>query len=210
MMKYLRNPTLFFTLLALMSASTFAQSLGNVKGRVSSVSGKRLANVTVTARQDGKNLKATKTGRAGKFRLNGLRPGRYNLVFEKNGFSGGVLYNVLIIAKKTNDLEKKRIFLTVDEGTLVIIKGSVFDQFGKSIWGAKITIREIISKKSSRKRFTDYSNISGGFSFRFAEGTRKFRITAKKKNVTASKEIEVSEAAIYRIALTLKLPTKKK
>ena len=66
-----------------MSVSTLAQSLGNVKGRVSSVSGKKLSNVTVTARQDGKNLKATKTSRTGKFRLNGLRPGRYNLVLKE-------------------------------------------------------------------------------------------------------------------------------
>jgi len=208
-MRYIQNSILILTLLVLSGIAVLAQGLGNVKGRVSSVSGKRLSNVTVTARQDGKNLKTTKTNLAGRFRLNGLPAGKYNLVFEKPGFSGGVLYNILIKKKKTNNLEKKRIFLTVDEGTLVFIKGSVFDQSGKSVWGAKVVIREVSPKKGSRRKSTSYTDISGGFSFRFTEGTRKFRVTAKAKGVSASKDIEVSEAAIYRIALTLKLPTKK-
>ncbi len=209
-MKVIHNSILIFVMLFLSGITVFAQDLGNVKGKVSTPSGRRLSNVKVTARQNGKNLRSSRTNRRGKFRLNGLQAGKYNLVFEKNGYSSGVMYDVLIKKKKTNNLEKKKIVLTIDEGTLVIIKGSVFDQFGKSVYGAKVRIAEIRSGKPLRKRITRYTSESGEFTFRFREGIKKFLVTATVKKISSSKEIAVSEAAIYRLALTLKLPVKKK
>lgn len=198
------------TILSFSIIAISAQGLGNVKGRVTTPAGKKIQNVKVTARKDGKNLRSTSTDRNGKFRLTGLKAGRYNLVFEKYGYSAGVLYNVLIKQNKTNNIKNKNVYLTVDEGTLVIIKGSVFNQAGRSIYGAKVRIEEIRTDKVPRKKAVTYTSESGEFTFRFAEGTKKLRVTATARKVSTSKEIEVSEAAIYRLALTLNMPVKKK
>ncbi len=198
------------TILSFSIIAISAQGLGNVKGKVTTPAGKKIQNVKVTARKNGKNLRSTSTDRNGKFRLTGLEAGRYNLVFEKYGYSAGVLYNVLIKQNKTNNIENKNVFLTVDEGTLVIIKGSVFNQAGRSIYGAKVRIEEIRTDKVPRKKAVTYTSESGEFTFRFAEGTKKLRVTATARKVSTSKEIEVSEAAIYRLALTLNMPVKKK
>jgi len=198
------------TILSFSIIAISAQGLGNVKGKVTTPAGKKIQNVKVTARKNGKNLRSTSTDRNGKFRLTGLEVGRYNLVFEKYGYSAGVLYNVLIKQNKTNNIENKNVFLTVDEGTLVIIKGSVFNQAGRSIYGAKVRIEEIRTDKVPRKKAVTYTSESGEFTFRFAEGTKKLRVTATARKVSTSKEIEVSEAAIYRLALTLNMPVKKK
>ena len=47
------------------------------------------------------------------------------------------------------------------------------------------------------------TNIYGEFSFRQPEGAATYRLTAKYKNHTASKDIEVDNAAIYRLAISL-------
>ena len=210
-MRVLKNFTLTTLLFLFLSSVVFAQKPGKIKGLVRLKSnGKVAANVKVTARKDGKNIKSTRTRRNGKFLLTGLQPGKYNLVFDKNGYSEGVLYGVLVKSKKTNNLEKKRIFLSIDEGTLVIVKGSVFDQSGRSVYGAKVRIEQISSEGVLRKLGPIYTSRSGEFTFRFPEGKKKFRVTANLREFSASKEIEVEEPAIYRLAITLNLPVKKK
>ncbi len=202
-------PLILFTVL-LNTAPLLAQkSTGSVKGKVRAVNGKKLSGVNITVRKDGKNLKSSVTNKRGEFRIRGLAPGTYNLVFEKPGFSSGVLYNVLVKKRKINNL-KDRLIMTVDQGTLVIVNGSVFNQFGKSVYGAKIRIEEIRSGRSARRYGTLYSSESGQFTYRFPEGKRKLRITASALGVSESKEIVVEEPAIYRLALTLNLPLKKK
>ncbi|MBP9108909.1 MAG: hypothetical protein KBF83_05070, partial [Pyrinomonadaceae bacterium] len=47
------------------------------------------------------------------------------------------------------------------------------------------------------------TNISGEFTFRQPEGSATIRITAKYEGTSGSKEIEVAEPAIYRLAITL-------
>lgn len=101
----------------------------------------------------------------------------------------------------------ERLVLSIDQGTQVIIKGSVFAHDGRSVGGAKIEIERISGDGSSRKVGSSVSTYSGEFTFRFAEGAAKYRVTASSKDSTASKEVEVDSAAIYRLALTLN-PTK--
>ena len=207
-MKFSKNTTAIFLMILFSGVMVVAQSLGSVKGRVRAGSGSSIADVKITARQNGNDMKSVKTDGKGKFRINGLAPGKYNLLFEKDGYSSGVLYDVLIKKKKVNNL-KDRLVLTVDQGTLVIVSGSVFNQFGRSVYGAKVTIEEIRPNKPNRKAGTFYSSLSGHFIFRFRKGKKKFRIIASTKNVSSSKEIEVEEAGIYRLAITLNLPEKR-
>ncbi len=182
-----------------------AQNTGGLKGKVRDTKGKGISGVTITVRQKGEDLKSVKSDSKGEFVMEGLKPGLYNVVFEREGYGSGVLYNVEVQKKRVGDLGS-RLVMRVDQGTLVIINGSVFNQFGGSIYGAKVEI-ERISGASSKNVGSSYTSQNGEFVFRFPQKSDRFRITATAKGVSASKEIEVSEAAIYRLAITLELPT---
>ena len=192
--------------LILTASLAFAQSTGGIKGKVRDTKGKNISGVLITVRQKGEDLKSIKSDGKGEFVMEGLKPGMYNVVFERDGYGTGVLYNVEVKKNKTGDLGN-RLVMRVDQGTLVIINGSVFNQFGGSIYGAKVEI-ERISGGSAKSIGSSYTSESGEFVFRFPEKADRFRITATAKGVSVSKEIEVSEAAVYRLALTLELPAK--
>ncbi len=69
---------------------------------------------------------------------------------------------------------------------------------------ARVEIEKVLSDGSFKKVGSSYTNISGEFTFRFSEGASKYRVTAKAKDAASSKEVEVTSAAIYRLAITLK------
>lgn len=187
--------------LILSAASVFAQT-GGIKGKVRNPKGNGIANATITARQDGKDLKSVKSDSKGNFLLDGLKNGKYNFVFEASGFGAGLLTNVEIQKGKVRDL-KERLILTTDQGTLVMIRGSVFNQNGRSVTGAKIVLEKLNADGSTKKLDTIYTNVSGEFTFRQPEGAAKFRITASLDDSKESKELEVDQPAIYRLALTI-------
>lgn len=194
------------SLFVVLSASlAFAQGMGGLKGKVRDTKGKSISGVTITVRQKGEDLKSVKSDSQGEFVMEGLKPGIYNVVFERDGYGAGVLYNVEVQKKRVGDLGN-RLVMSVDQGTLVIINGSVFNQFGGSIYGAKVEI-ERISDSSTKKLGSSYTSQSGEFIFRFPAKNDRFRVTAKAKGISATKEIEVNGAAVYRLALTLELPT---
>lgn len=186
--------------LALFVSVAVAQS--GVKGKVRDAKGDGISGAKITARQDGKDVKSSTTDRKGNFELTGLKSGVYNLVIDKSGYSAGLLYDVEVKDDKVRDLGN-RLVLTVDQGTLVIIKGSVFDPNGRSIGGAKVEIERIMRDGSIKKAGSGVASYSGEFTFRFPEGANKFRITASAKGAKASEEVEVDSAAIYRLAITL-------
>ena len=202
-MKLFRQISLFILILTFAGIAA-AQDTGSVKGKVRSEDGDGIPQATIIARRDGKDVKSTETDGKGKFKMSGLIPGQYNLVFEKNGYSTGVLYNVEIRRKKTNDLGD-RLILTVDQGTLTIVEANVFNQNGFSLYGAKVVIEEILSDGTTKKVASGVSSRDGGAIFRFPEKPAIYRVTASVKDVSVSKEIEVNEAAIYRTAITLDL-----
>ena len=190
--------------LLVLSSAVFAQDTGSVKGKVRTTKGEGIAGVTITARQKGEDVTSTTTDAKGNFVISSLKAGIYNLAFSKNGYGSGVLYNVEVKKKKENDLGD-RLILSLDQGTLTIIKGSVFNQDGVSIFGAKVEVAKINGDGSVKKVGSGYTSESGEFTFRFPQGNAKYRVTATAKGATASKEIEVDSAAIYRLAITLNL-----
>ena len=147
-------------------------------------------------------MKSVKSDSKGNFLLDGLKNGQYNFVFEASGFGAGLLTNVEIEKGKVRDL-KERLILTTDQGTLVMIRGSVFNQNGRSVTGAKIVLEKLNADGSTKKLDTIYTNVSGEFTFRQPEGAAKFRITASLDDSKESKELEVDQPAIYRLALTI-------
>ena len=194
----------FLILSLVLFAGIAAAQESGVKGKVRDAKGDGINGAKITARQDGKDIKSTASDRKGNFELMGLKAGIYNLVIDKSGYSAGLLYNVEVKDDKIRDLGN-RLILTVDQGTQVIIKGSVFDPNGRSVGGAKVEIERVLSDGSTKKAGSDYASESGEFTFRFPEGVNKFRVTASAKGAKASQEVEVDSAAIYRLAITLNM-----
>lgn len=187
--------------LAIAAVSVAAQT-GGIKGRVRSTRGNGISAASVTARQNGADIKSARTDAKGDFVLNGLKSGIYNVVFDAKGYSTGVKYNVEIRQNKISDLGD-RLVLTSDQGSQVIVKGSVFFKDGTSITGAEVVIERVNADGSFKKIGSTETTISGEFTLRQPEGAAKLRITAKYKGVIGTKDVEVSDAAIYRIAISL-------
>ncbi|MEO7539581.1 MAG: carboxypeptidase-like regulatory domain-containing protein [Pyrinomonadaceae bacterium] len=179
----------------------FAQT-GGVKGKIRTTRGDGIGGVEITARRDGKDIRSVRSKSKGEFILDGLGPGLYNFVFDAPGYNSGIRYNVEVRNNKTNDLGD-RLVLIVDKGTLVIVQGSVFYKDGTSVPGAKVLVEKLEPDGTTRDITTLFTNLYGEFVFRQPEGKAKFRITAKYKDVSASKDIEVDSAAIYRLAVSL-------
>jgi hypothetical protein len=202
-MKFVKISIFFIFVTAFSSVTAFAQETGGIKGKVRTMRGDAISGVKITARQNGEDVKSVSSDGNGKFVLENLKTGIYNIVFTKNGYSSGLKYDVEVRKGKVGDLGD-RLILTVDQGTQVIIKGSVFNEGGRSVSGAEVKIERISDDGSVQKIGSIYTNVSGEFTFRQPERAAKFRITASAKGASASKEVEVSSAAIYRLAITLK------
>ena len=86
------------------------------------------------------------------------------------------------------------------------VDGRIFDgnfKDGTSVVGAKVDIERINSDGSVKKLGSGETNISGEFTYRQTEGSAKLRVTVHYNKSSGSKEIEVSEPAIYRLAISL-------
>jgi hypothetical protein len=210
-MKYFLKIFLFVSLFSLSCALAFAQDTGGAKGKVRTTRNVAIDGVKVTARRDGKDVKTATTDKNGAFEMSGLEPGDYNFVFDKEGFNSGVFYNVEIKKNKIRDLGS-RLVLRPDEGTQVIIRGIVFDKNGRSVRGANIEIQKkqadgtYLTVKTTTSSYGVEPLATGEFVFRFPEqGSTEFRVVATAQGTTATKEISVHSAAVYRLALTLNL-----
>jgi hypothetical protein len=211
MLNFLRSRTAlmaFAVLFAslLLSADAFAQS-GGIKGKVRNVRGGGIPNAAVTVRQGGKDVKTARADSKGNFTLSGLAAGDYNVVFEADGYATGLLSNVEV-KNKVRDLGS-RLILSVDQGSQVIIRGSVFYREGASLAGAKVELHRINADGSTNKISTAYTTGFGEFTFRPPKSDTTYRVIAESKGVTGSKDISVDNPAIYRTAITLDLPMPK-
>ena len=190
---------LFFAFFAL-CALTFAQS-GGVKGKVRAPNGKGISNASILVLLDGKEIRSATSDSKGDFEIAGLAKGKYNITFDAEGFSRGALHGVEV-GSEIRSLGNKLV-LSQDRGTFVIVQGSVFFKEGSSVTAAKIELEQINSDGSTKSLGSSFSNTSGEFTFRRPEGAAKLRVTAKLKGVSASKDVVVQEAAVYRVAITL-------
>lgn len=200
MMSLLKKTAFLFVLAAAFSSAAFAQATG-VKGKIRSQNGNGIPNATVTARQDGKDIKTVRANAKGDFEMPGLKPGVYNVVFDADGFQLGLLQGVEV---KTGmrDLGGNLV-LRPDQGNQVLVNGSVFYKEGVSLGGAKVEIARVNADGSTKKLTSLYTDIRGEFAFRQEQGTQKLRFTIKYKGAEAVKELDVDTAAIYRFAVTL-------
>jgi hypothetical protein len=176
---------------------------GGIKGKVRSESGGGVSGVLVIARQGEREVARTESGSKGEFVLAGLAPGRYGFTFRKPGLSTGTLEDVEIRAGKVRELAD-RLVLKVDEGTLAFLRGSVFNQDGRSVPGARVELARVLSDGSAKKLDGRLTNETGSFVFRLPPDTATYRVTVKAENAEpVSKNVEIDGPAVYRVALSV-------
>jgi hypothetical protein len=191
-------------LLFIVAASAAAQdkTTGSIRGRVRVETGKP-SEVAVIVRQGEREITQGVTNSKGEFTINGLLPGIYSVTFRKPGLSVGTVNNVEVRAGKVRTLGD-RLVLTVDEGSIAFLRGSIFDPAGRSVPGARVEISRIEADGSLKKIADRITTETGQFAFRLPPEKARYRVTAKAGGAEdASQEITIDDAVVYRIALTL-------
>lgn len=197
---------IFLLTLLVAAASVAAQkngTTGGIKGKVKTESGASAEGVRVAARQGEREVATATTDRKGQFEIAGLAAGRYNLTFRKQGLSVAEIKDFEVVAGKSRSLGGNLV-MPVDEGSIIFVKGSVFTEAGRSIPGAQVELARVREDGTIKKIDGRVSTESGSFSFRLPVETARYRVTAKMNGMTASKDVEVEGAAVYRVALSLK------
>ncbi len=178
------------------------KATGGFKGKVRVEAGTPVG-VTVVVRQQEREVGRVMTGKSGEFAVNRLKPGLYGVTLRKPGLSVGTIENIEVKAGKTRSLGD-RLILTIDEGSIAFIKGSVFDPTGRSVPNVRIELFRIEADGTVKKIDGRVTNEIGSFVFRLTPEVGKYRVTAKAKDSEpASKDVEVDGAAVYRVALTI-------
>lgn len=191
-----------------------AQETGGAKGKVRTIRNQAIGGVNVTVTQNGKDVKSSTTNNKGEFLIDGLKPGTYDFTFRKDGFNTGTMKNVEVGKKNVRNLGNGLV-LEADDGSLVIIKGVVFDEEGRSIPGADVLVEKILGDNNFQKLKTTHTSFGqdvvdrGEFTFKLPEGEAKYRVTATFRGISASKEVSVDIAAVYRTAITLTMQKEK-
>jgi len=175
---------------------------GGIKGKVKVETG-TAAGVSVVVRRGEQEVTRVATDKGGSFVVSGLQPGMYGLTFRKPGLSVGTVENVEVKSGKTRSLGD-RLVLSVDEGSIAFIRGSVFSPSGRSVPGARVELARILEDGSTKKIDGRVTTETGSFVFRLTPEPGKYRVTVKISGAeTGSSDIEIDGAAVYRLAISL-------
>ena len=178
------------------------KSLGTIKGKVRVETGTP-SGVTVVVRRGENEVTRATTDKDGDFVVSRLTPGKYGLTFRKPGLSIGSMEDIEVKAGKTRSLGD-RLILTIDEGSIAFVSGSVFNADGRSVPNSKVELFRILEDGSVKKIDGRITTETGSFKFRLSPEPGKYRVTVKRDGAEpVSKDVEVDGAAVYRIALSL-------
>ncbi len=192
-------------LLLIASVVCFGQDKGtaSIKGKVRVEKGSP-SGVSVILMQGEREISQSTTDKKGDFSISRVNPGTYSIKFRKAGLSVGTIDDVSVKAGQTRSLGD-RLYLTVDEGSIVFIRGSVFTEDGRSVPGARVDLSRVIDGDSIQKLDSRITGETGEFVFRLAPDAGKYRLTLKADGTEpSSKDVEVDNPAVYRVALTYK------
>jgi hypothetical protein len=201
------NKTAFAVLLSLLIAGVALgqdkdKSLGSIKGKVRVETGTP-AGVTVVVRRGETEVTRTQTEKGGDFKVGRLNPGIYGLTFRKAGLSIGTIEDVEVKAGKTRSLGD-RLILTVDDGSIAFLSGSVFSADGRSVPNAKVELARIMEDGSTKKIDGRLTTETGSFKFRLSPDAAKYRVSVKPDGAEpVTTDVQVDGAAVYRVALNL-------
>ena len=179
---------------------------GSIKGKVRVEVGSP-AGIKVAIRQGEREVSSVTTDKGGDFTANRLPPGVYGLTFRKPGLSIGTMENIEVKAGKTRSVGD-RLFLSIDEGSIAFIRGSVFNAADRSVPNAKVELLHVDSDGSTKKIDSRLTTETGSFAFRLAPDIAKYRVSVKVDGNEISKDVDIDGAAVYRVALTLAQPPK--
>jgi carboxypeptidase family protein len=190
--------------LLLLSFACLAQDkTGAIKGKVRVEKGSP-ADVAVILRQGEREVTRTATDKKGDFVIARVAPGVYGVTLRKPGLSVGSIESVEVKAGKTRTLGD-HLVLSIDEGSIAFIRGSVFTEGGRSVPGVRIELARVVGDNSIQKIDFRMTGETGEFVFRLPPDAAKYRLTLKSNGVeSASQDVAVESAAVYRVAFTAK------
>jgi hypothetical protein len=179
------------------------KNTGAIKGKVRVEKGSA-AGVAVILLQNDHEMARTTTSKGGDFTLTHVTPGTYSVKFRRTGLSVGTIADVTVKAGQTRTLGD-HLFLTIDEGSLAFVRGSVFNEAGRSVPGVRVELAKIVNEQSTQKLDSRITGETGEFVFRLSPDSARYRLTLRADGAEAeSKDIQVDGAAVYRVALTYK------
>jgi Carboxypeptidase regulatory-like domain len=201
--------TLFVLAITLFAAAISAdtsfgqdKSFGTIKGKVRVETGTP-GNVTVLVRRGETEVTRASTDKNGDFVVSRLTPGVYGLTFRKPGLSIGSMEDIEVKAGKTRSLGD-RLILTIDEGSIAFLSGSVFTAEDRSVPNAKVELSRILEDGTTKKIDGRVTTETGSFKFRLSPEPGKYRVTVKAQGAEpVSQDVEIDGAAVYRVALSL-------
>ncbi|HXS02391.1 MAG TPA: carboxypeptidase-like regulatory domain-containing protein [Pyrinomonadaceae bacterium] len=178
------------------------KSLGAIKGKVRVETGSP-SGVTVVVRHGETEVTRSTTDKNGDFLVSRLKPGIYGVTFRKPGLSIGSLEDIEVKAGKTRSLGD-RLILTIDEGSIAFLSGSVFGATGRSVANVKVELLRILEDGNTKKIDSRVTTETGSFKFRLSPDPGKYRVSVKAEGVEpVTKDVEIDGAAVYRVALNL-------
>lgn len=178
------------------------KSLGAIKGKVRVETGTP-GGVTVVVRRGETEVTRSTTDKNGDFLVARLTPGIYGVTFRKPGLSIGSLEDIEVKAGKTRSLGD-RLVLTIDEGSIAFLSGSVFNPGGRSVPNVKVELLRILEDGSTKKIDSRVTTETGSFKFRLSPEPGKYRVSVKADgSELVTKDVEIDGAAVYRVALNL-------
>ena len=194
-------------LLAFLALAASAQekdkTTGTVKGKVRVERGSPVG-VAVILRRGDEEVRRVETDRKGDFTIARVPPGVYGLTFRKPGLAVGSIETVEVKAGKTRSLGD-RLVLSVDEGSIAFLRGSVFTEGGRSVPGARVELSRVISEASVERLDSRNTGETGEFVFRVPPDAARYRLTLKADGAeSVSKDVDVDAALVYRVALVYK------
>ena len=199
------NKTLLVLVMLLFATGISAaqdKSLGTIKGKVRVETGTP-AGVMVVVRRGRTEVTRSQTEKNGDFVVSRLTPGVYGLTFRKPGLSVGTIEDVEVKAGKTRSLGD-RLILTIDEGSIAFLSGSVFDADGRSMPNVKVELFRILEDGSTKKIDSRVTTETGSFKFRLSPEAGKYRVSVKRDGAEpVTKDVDIDGAAVYRVALSI-------
>ena len=195
-----------FVLVIMLAGSVAAiaqdKTVGAIKGKVRVETGTP-AGVTVVVRRGETEVTRSTTNKDGSFLVSKLAPGIYGVTFRKPGLSIGSIEDVEVKAGKTRSLGD-RLILTIDEGSIAFLSGSVFNADGRSVPNAKVELSRILEDGTTKKIDGRITTETGSFKFRLSPDPAKYRVSVKPDGAEpVTKDVEIDGAAVYRVALNL-------
>jgi hypothetical protein len=179
------------------------KTTGSIKGKVRVEAGSPGGVSVILRRGEKEEVAQATTDKNGEFVIGRIPPGVYGLTFRKPGLSIGTIENIELKAGQKRSLGD-RLILTIDEGSIAFIRGSVFSGEGRSVPNAKVELSRIGDDGSVKKIDGRLTNETGSFVFRLAPDLAKYRVSVKVEGADPiSKDVDVDGAAVYRVALSL-------